>query len=58
MTRHGKPAVRLTMAKPDRKTEQVAGFDRMIAFGEGQRAAGRPTTSNDKIIAGKNAGRR
>ncbi len=50
ITRHGKPAVRLTAAVEDRKAAQMAAFDRMVALGEERRAAGRPTTTIEEII--------
>nr|WP_295659723.1 type II toxin-antitoxin system prevent-host-death family antitoxin [Polymorphobacter sp.] len=50
ITRHGKPAARLTAAAEDRKAAQRAAVDALFEAGRARRARGDPSISSDEIV--------
>ncbi len=57
VTRHGKPAAKLTAVADDRRARQRAAFAAMVELGRENRAKFGPVTI-DEIIEWKNEGRR
>lgn len=57
ITRHGKPAVRLTAAVEDRRAAQQAAFAALVELGREHRAK-YGSVDIDEIIEWKNEGRR
>lgn len=51
VTRHGKPAVRLSAVVEDRKAAQRAAVDALFEAGRVRRVRGEPSVSNDEIVA-------
>ncbi len=51
VTRHGKPAAKLTAIDGDRKAAQRAAVDALFEAGRARRARGEPSISSDEIVA-------